>query len=439
MPLIQSHPSGSTDAPRQPSQPSRKGKKAWRKNVDVADVEKGLEELNEEVTRGGVIKEKHSSELFTIDVQRDSRASKKLSKHAKKGLKADEILAQRSAVPAISMRKRPGEQSAHCLAPTKRLRTDWVPHKELARLRKVADGNQAVTIETRDATYDVWESAPTQTAEKKYDFLPVSESVKQPKSLKQKPISLVASGKQVPAVLRPSGGFSYNPLLTDYENRLAEESAKALDMERQRVEAEEAEKARQEAAARSAAEAEAAEERANMSEWEEDSEWEGFQSGVEDERPNAKQPQRKTQAQKNRAKRRKEEEQLAKHKAALKAKRRQQERIKEITDEIIEREQERALRQVVAGDSDTDDAAHEEKLRRRQIGKFKLPEKDLELVLPDELEDSLRRLKPEGNLLKDRYRSLLIRGKLEARRHIPFKKLAKRKLTEKWTHKDFVI
>ncbi|KAG5984089.1 hypothetical protein E4U55_006121 [Claviceps digitariae] len=437
MPLIQSRASGSTDAPRQPSQPSRKGKKAWRKNVDVADVEKGLEELNEEVTRGGVIREKHSSELFTIDVQRDPRASKGLPKHAKKGLKADEILAQRSAVPAVSMRKRAGEQPTHCLASTKRHRTDWVPHKELARLRKVADGNQAVTIEARDATYDVWDSAPTQKAENKYDFLPVSEPVKQPKSKKQKPISLTASGKEVPAVLRPSGGFSYNPLSTDYENRLAEESARALDMERQRVEAEEADRAKQEAAARSAAEAEAAEERANMSEWEEDSEWEGFQSGIEDERPNAKQPQRKTQAQRNRAKRRKEEEQLAKQKAALKAKRRQQERIKEIADEIIEREQARALEQAV--DSESDDAAHEGKLRRRQIGKFKLPEKDLELVLPDELEDSLRRLKPEGNLLKDRYRSLLVRGKLETRRHIPFKKLAKRKLTEKWTHKDFVI
>jgi len=340
------------------------------------------------------------------------------------------------------MRKRAGEQpTTHCLAPTKRHRTDWVPHKELSRLRKVADGHQAVTIEARDATYDVWDSAAptTQTAESsKYDFLPVVEPVKQPKSIKQKPISLVASGKQVPAVLRPSGGFSYNPLSTDYENRLAQESARALEMERQQVEAEEAEKAKKEAAARSAAEAEAAEERANMSEWEEDSEWEGCQSGVEDERPNAKQPPRKTQAQKNRAKRRREEEQLAKHKAVLKAKRRQQERIKEIEEEIIAREQAKALLQE-AVDSDTDDAAHQERLRRRQIGKFKLPEKDLELVLPDELEDSLRRLKPEGNLLKDRYRSLLLRGKLETRRHIPFKKLAKRKLTEKWTHKDFVI
>ncbi len=35
-------------APSQHSQASRKGKRAWRKNVDIAEVENGLEELREE-------------------------------------------------------------------------------------------------------------------------------------------------------------------------------------------------------------------------------------------------------------------------------------------------------------------------------------------------------------------------------------------------------
>ena len=47
-------PSGSIEPPRQRSQPSRKGKKAWRKNVDISEVESGLVELNEEVIRGYV-------------------------------------------------------------------------------------------------------------------------------------------------------------------------------------------------------------------------------------------------------------------------------------------------------------------------------------------------------------------------------------------------
>lgn len=51
MPVIEAR-SGSKDPPRQHNQPSRKGKKAWRKNVDIGEVEKGLVDLNEEIIRG---------------------------------------------------------------------------------------------------------------------------------------------------------------------------------------------------------------------------------------------------------------------------------------------------------------------------------------------------------------------------------------------------
>lgn len=44
--------SGSGEAPQQHKQPSRKGKKAWRKNVDVSEVTEGLDALNQEIIRG---------------------------------------------------------------------------------------------------------------------------------------------------------------------------------------------------------------------------------------------------------------------------------------------------------------------------------------------------------------------------------------------------
>ena len=68
-----------------------------------------------------------------------------------------------------------------------------------------------------------------------------------------------------------------------------------------------------------------------------------------------------------------------------------------------------------------------------------LPQKDLELVLPDELQDSLRLLKPEGNLLRDRFRNILVRGKVETRRPVRQPKKPRRSHTEKWTYKDFTI
>lgn len=60
-------------------------------------------------------------------------------------------------------------------------------------------------------------------------------------------------------------------------------------------------------------------------------------------------------------------------------------------------------------------------------------------MLPDELQDSLRRLKPEGNLLKDRFRSLMIRGKIETRKGIPYGKKRKVTVTEKWSYKDWKL
>lgn len=39
-------------APQQFKQPSRKGKKAWRKNVDITQLQSGLEDVRDEVIKG---------------------------------------------------------------------------------------------------------------------------------------------------------------------------------------------------------------------------------------------------------------------------------------------------------------------------------------------------------------------------------------------------
>ncbi|KAG7102590.1 Ribosome biogenesis protein NOP53 like [Verticillium longisporum] len=129
------------------------------------------------------------------------------------------------------------------------------------------------------------------------------------------------------------------------------------------------------------------------------------------------------------------------HESKIKARDEQTKRIREIASEIAERDafvQALVAQQAEVDSSDEeDDGAGEVVLRRKKLGKSKLPEGDLELVLPDELQDSLRRLRPEGNLLKDRYRSLLVRGKVESRRRIAFHKAPKVKYSEKWSYKDF--
>ena len=380
--------------------------------------------------------EKKSGDLFTLDVVGDPSIPKKLNVKKEKALKADEILAQRSAVPAVPIRKRPGDKTTDGLLPVKRQRTNYVVHKELTRLKKVADGHHESVVEVVDADHDVWGDVEDETHDA-LPFVPKPQMKKAPKTLREQPVTLAANGRQVPAVAKPKGGHSYNPAYTDYQERLIEESEKVVAAERKRIAELEAERVKLEAAARSAAEAEAAEARADLHEWEEDSAWEGFESGGEELSVKAKKPQRKTQAQRNRIKRRKEEERKVKHEARLKEKAQQAERIKQIALEVAERERNLGLAKVEL--SDDSEEGDDDELRRRQLGKYRLPEKDLELVLPDELQDSLRLLKPEGNLLKDRYRNMLVRGKMETRRKIPYKKQARTKLTEKWSYKDFTL
>ena len=51
MPVI-TRKSDKQEAPQQPGQKSRKGKKAWRKNVDIKEVEAGVEAVRDEVIKG---------------------------------------------------------------------------------------------------------------------------------------------------------------------------------------------------------------------------------------------------------------------------------------------------------------------------------------------------------------------------------------------------
>jgi len=361
-----------------------------------------------------------------------------------KPLRADQILAQRSALPAVSVKKRVGATTTDGIVPAKRQKTsNYLVHKELTRLRNIADGkHDNGVIEVTEATFDPWDEQITvaETAQDpRFSFLEKKKKKTAPVTLKQKPVSLAASGKSIRAVQRPEGGHSYNPVFTDYEERLTAAGEKEVEAEQKRLDAEEAERVKAEARAKSAAEAEAAEARADMSEWEEDeTDWEGLESGVEEAPLNAKRPDRKSQVQRNKIKRRKEEERKAKMAADIKKRNDQVSQVKKIAAALKAKEAAQSLVEVNEDDAEsTDDEGLE--LRRRKLGKIALPEKDLELVLPDELQESLRLLKPEGNLLKDRYRSMLVRGKVEARRPISFAKKPKRKATEKWTHKDFML
>ncbi|KAI9798036.1 MAG: hypothetical protein M1835_005039 [Candelina submexicana] len=428
-----------TEAPRQFKQPSRKGKKAWRKNVDLTEVQEGLEVVRDEIIKGGVLAERPSSDLFALDTAGSSVIQKAYNK-VHKPLKADEILAQRSAIPAVDTRKRSNSKVTDgVIEPSKKRKSGGVSHKEYARLREFAYGGQAVrkdVVRTDDVpSHDPWEDVGTLGLgqRSKFSFLEPPKPIREPKTLKYAPISLTASGRAVAAVKKPDAGISYNPAFLDWDELITKEGLKEVEAERKRLQAAEDERHKLERAAASAREQE------NEVDSGDESTWEGLESEMEaDESLSRKRPERKTPAQRNKIKRRKELERKALWDAQMKKRARQAEEIRNIAKAIEAKERAKMDVIVRSDDSEADDA-DDRVLRRRKLGKALLPEAPLELVLPEELQDSLRLLKPEGNLLKDRFRSMLIRGKMETRRPITQPKKARRQYTEKWTYKDFKI
>ena len=267
--------------------------------------------------------------------------------------------------------------------------------------------------------------------------------------MKEAPISLVAGIQNAPAVPNPKPGISYNPVFQDWDQLLNEEGKKEIVAERGRLQQE---KKEQQRLARIAA----VRREKDIVQIEEESAWEGIESEYEDsEWIGQRRPQRKTLSERNRIKRRKTAERQARWDLQTKKKEQQARRIKAIASEVKEEAKLREKMKLRRGEGPAE-AVDDRILRRKKFGKHlfvpqflhvshlanlsdSVPEVDLEVVLQDELKDSLRLLRPEGNLLKDRFRNIMIRGKVEARKPIQQPKKVRRKLTEKWTYKDFAI
>lgn len=398
----------------------------------------------------GLISEKPSDELFVIDTTGNEDVRKSMVKKHKL-LKADEILAQRSKIPALDGRKRVNSNVTDgVIEPkTKKPKSDWVSRKEYLRLKQVAKDANPIGKKTENEFYDPWaeDAEPSLTYDDpRFDFLQKPKPKVEPVTLKHAPISLAANGKPVPSVKMPHAGTSYNPVFEEWDKLLETHGAKAVEEEKKRLEeeAKEAEKQRL---------IEEAQNDDGEVKSDDESAWEGFES--EYEKPEwltKKRPERKSKTQRNKVIRRKAAEGKAKWEAQMKKRDAQAEHILKITEQVKQRELERANQ----SDADESEEGDDTTLRKKTFGgkrayvpihsnisisrltkDYSAPEQRLELVLPDELQDSLRLLKPEGNLLDDRFRTLIVQGKLESRTPITQARKARRQITEKWTAKDF--
>ncbi|KAI9717218.1 MAG: hypothetical protein M1828_007411 [Chrysothrix sp. TS-e1954] len=440
-------------APQSHKQPSRKGKRAWRKNIDINEVTTGLENARDEatLTGGQLLADVSQDALFQTDLAGSTEIQDRVRKSSHGHLKADDIIAARSKVPAVSSKKNAGDvrtlESVQDQVGSKRKRGGGVSQKELERLKQVAYGPPK-ELEVAETTidHDPWAETSTEPTHSTSSYMEPPREVREPDTLRSAPIPHTASGKPVANVPRPNAGRSYNPDFQEWSTLLEREGQKEVQAEKKRLEAAERERERTERATAAAEEVEKQErdkETFGFSDYESD--WEGIQSDMEETQLKARRPERKTPAERNKVKRRKAAEAQARHEIRMRQRDLQTKQIDAIRRTVDAKE--RAL--VSAGykpwggiDSDVPSSEGEEPdhpIRPRRQGKFAVPDAPLEVVLPDELEDSLRRLKPEGNLLKDRFRNLIVQGKLEGRRPVGQSKKPNRKATEKWSYKDWKL
>lgn len=390
---------------------SRKGKKAWRKNVDVTDIDLGLEAARDRHRIVGttdadfVIDQMPSANLMGI-----------------RPLKTQEILANKSRVPAVNPRKSRTTKS------TRAKRTD-VLRLVLLTGGKYKEENPTVKriendgIVRKMASVDLWGEPGEIVQDPTADFPAIIEHTAPkhpPSTIKVQPITVRAYERI------PHSGKSYNPLLELWKELIGREHGIELQLEVARQHAESNR-------ARIAHLMETLKDQTGFLSSEEELENEGNEEQVEGHeeknytllinRPTI--VKKKTRAKRNRLEKHKHREQAGRELSQLRQQLKDFTNIEGILAKYVEC-LERPCQATAA-----------KKLKRPKLFKHEIGHEPLEVKLSLELTNRLKNLKPEGNLLYDQMAILQLTGKIESRVPIAKRRKYTKKITEKWTYKDF--
>lgn len=412
--------SSPSQAPR--PQPSRKGKAAWRRNIDLADVDEHLESQRV-AERLGTGPSSSSSAPFELDTKGDEALGNQLrQKRQKRPLKSLQVLQNDSAVPAFTGRRK--ESSSSSSSSASRKGTGKMSKLEKERLTRLAKrdvkGAFGVVVEQDDANGRRALSSIKGTVMRTPEEDAWQQAVDEAKAA-------VAAGKRptLPSVSAPSTAQSYNPTAKSHEELLQ----RAYAAELKRFEEEQANreyKERWNAGAGGSDDAESKNRFAGMliDEAERGGEEEEEGDEVDDEEAaESRAPQRKTRTQRIRAQRRIEAERAETAKRVAKA---QRAIVSQLPSMAKRLRREEAAR-LAAREART--AAEEERLAAeglagKRVGKHLVPtslaERDaLRVHLDEELTESLRALKAEGadagGAFRERWDRMVLRGLVEPR------------------------
>uniref|UniRef100_A0A8D0AG76 Ribosome biogenesis protein NOP53 n=1 Tax=Sander lucioperca TaxID=283035 RepID=A0A8D0AG76_SANLU len=412
-------------------------KKNWNKHSDINDVTEFLEDVrHQERTIGGLLSDKSDDNLFFLDVGQPKKAEQKVAGFASAPL--HHVSCYLLYFPLLSHLS---PNHLFCPHPTSVLAYQQPNAKKLRRIgqkaeqlaakgvvprrqkqllnRRPADrtAKKAVTEANNNPDreyYDIW--GQEYTADPWYLQQTGKKRVKRPEKLNEKPSVL-------PAVEVIAPGGSYNPDFFSHQALLQE--AHEVEVKKQK---EEDKIERQLAVNKEHIATEETILREQV---------EGLvEEENEEEAPNEEEEgvavgaitvaEKKTERQRKKERAYKVKEQLRQANRYQNDKRQQLFQLRSIKTSIKQEEQE-------TKDKQKQRKAKQEaqKAQPRRLGKLKFKAQDMEVQLSDELAGSLRQLKPEGSVLKDRFKSLQKRNLIEPRERAKFKRRLKLKYVEK--------
>uniref|UniRef100_A0A2K5JSZ4 Ribosome biogenesis protein NOP53 n=1 Tax=Colobus angolensis palliatus TaxID=336983 RepID=A0A2K5JSZ4_COLAP len=399
----------------------RNKKRGWRRLAQEPlglEVDQFLEDVRlQERTSGGLLSEAPNEKLFFVDTgSKEKGLTKKRTKVQKKSLllkkplRVDLILENTSKVPA------PKDVLAHQVPNAKKLRRKEQLWEKLAKQGEMPR-------EVRRAQARLLNPPAART-----------------KPGPQRPPRLYTKPSQAPAVEVAPAGASYNPSFEDHQTLLS--AAHEVELQRQK-EAEKLERqlalpATEQAATQESTFQELCEGLLEESDGEgEPGQGEGPEAGDAEVCPTPARlaaTEKKTEQQRRREK---AARRLRVQQAALRAARLQHQELFRLRGikaqvalrlaELARRQRQRQARREAEAD------------KPRRLGRLKYQAPDIDVQLSSELTDSLRTLKPEGNILRDRFKSFQRRNMIEPRERAKFKRKYKVKLVEKRAFREIQL
>lgn len=263
------------------------------------------------------------------------------------------------------------------------------------------------------------------TTEAKEYLLPIVKSHKSRAPPSAPPLVPALTKAALPkSVVHPGAGISYNPTYEDHQELLRT----AHERETKRVEdMEKAEELRRRMEAGWTKRGEGIVEQMIVATGEEDEENE-----EEEQFDPVKPPQRKTAQQRRKA-------------ARVLAEKRSRASLAQKRQQLASLSTLKSLRRTVASAQSESQRAAAERAEKKlangligmRIGKHVVKEGDVDYQLGEDLPESFRELKPEGNLWRDRWGSMVSRGKVEPRVPVLASRKKKTKEYEKHSYKRF--